>query len=57
MRCLPLELPLAAAGGAVMAVVVLRSLGSLLCLWALRLPGPPAGPGAAARGLDVTSYR
>ncbi|XP_017692627.1 PREDICTED: ER degradation-enhancing alpha-mannosidase-like protein 2 [Lepidothrix coronata] len=33
---------------------VLRCLGSLLCLWALRLP---AGPGAAARGLDVASYR
>ncbi|XP_039936150.1 ER degradation-enhancing alpha-mannosidase-like protein 2 [Hirundo rustica] len=29
-------------------------LGPLLCLWALRLP---AGNGAAARGLDVASYR
>ncbi|NXC58872.1 EDEM2 protein, partial [Aleadryas rufinucha] len=31
-----------------------RFLGPLLCLWALRLP---AGTGAAARGLDIASYR
>lgn len=31
-----------------------RFLGPLLCLCALRLP---AGSGAAARGLDVASYR
>lgn len=31
-----------------------RFLGPLLCLCALRLP---AGGGAAARGLDVASYR
>lgn len=43
----------AAAAGAAM----LRSLGPLLCLWALRLPALPAGTGAAARGLDVASYR
>ncbi|NXN56617.1 EDEM2 protein, partial [Rynchops niger] len=36
---------------------MLRSLGSLFCLWALRLPVAPAGSGAAARGLDVASYR
>lgn len=35
-------------------MALLRSLGSLLCLCALRIP---AGPGAAARGLDVASYR
>lgn len=39
------------------AMSLLRGLGSLLCLCALRLPAPPAGPGAAARGLDVASYR
>lgn len=33
---------------------VQRFLGPLLCLWVLRLP---AGSGAAARGLDVASYR
>uniref|UniRef100_A0A8C5X3W4 alpha-1,2-Mannosidase n=1 Tax=Malurus cyaneus samueli TaxID=2593467 RepID=A0A8C5X3W4_9PASS len=33
---------------------MLRFLGPLLCLWALRLP---AGTGAAGRGLDVASYR
>ncbi|PKU29877.1 er degradation-enhancing alpha-mannosidase-like protein 2 [Limosa lapponica baueri] len=36
---------------------MLRSLGSFLCLWALRLTEAPAGSGAAARGLDVASYR
>uniref|UniRef100_A0A8C2UFS4 alpha-1,2-Mannosidase n=1 Tax=Coturnix japonica TaxID=93934 RepID=A0A8C2UFS4_COTJA len=35
-------------------MALLRSLGSLLCLFSLRIP---AVPGAAARGLDVASYR
>ncbi|NWS75397.1 EDEM2 protein, partial [Crotophaga sulcirostris] len=35
-------------------MAALRSLGPLLCLWALRLP---TGPGAAARPLDIASYR
>lgn len=39
------------------AMAALRWLGAFLCLWALRLPAPPAGTGAAAPGLDVASYR
>lgn len=47
----------AGAGEAAAGAAMLRSLGSFLCLWALRLPVPPVGSGAAARGLDVASYR
>lgn len=39
------------------AMSLLRGLGALLCLCALRLPGPPAGTAVAARGLDMAAYR